>query len=213
MKIIYKAHQITASSWKVVIRTIFLYSYWTQHLTQFLFGTLLLIPELNNLDFKEITFVLILAKFGGKRGISGFRGGDYEDSCLLGCCAVLSGRKWPTFQRCLRSPSSEPWNVGHFVPDYVAQHPNRQPSLITKYHHSLFVNLTPVTFMASPASGTPITCVIPILVCAYVWQETVGLCNTLRHPLPQQSSYVVRPPSWPHENITGHIPIVFCSAY
>jgi hypothetical protein len=30
--------------------------------------------------------------------ISGPRGGEYEDACLLGCCAVESGRSLPTFQ-------------------------------------------------------------------------------------------------------------------
>jgi hypothetical protein len=34
--------------------------------------------------------------------------GDYEDDCLLGCCTVLSGRKWMTFQRCLL-PSTSGW--------------------------------------------------------------------------------------------------------
>jgi hypothetical protein len=32
-----------------------------------------------------------------------------EDGCLLGCCAVESGRNWPTFQRCLLPPSSGWW--------------------------------------------------------------------------------------------------------
>jgi hypothetical protein len=32
---------------------------------------------------------------------SGSHAGEYEDECLLGCCAVLSGRSLPTFQRCL----------------------------------------------------------------------------------------------------------------
>jgi hypothetical protein len=34
-------------------------------------------------------------------------GGDYEDGCLLGCCAMLSGRSSLTFQRCLLLPLSE----------------------------------------------------------------------------------------------------------
>jgi hypothetical protein len=29
-----------------------------------------------------------------------------KDDCLLGCCAVYSGRRLPTFQRCLLPPSS-----------------------------------------------------------------------------------------------------------
>jgi hypothetical protein len=33
-------------------------------------------------------------------------GKNEHDSCLLGCCAVLTGRMFPTFQRCLLSPSS-----------------------------------------------------------------------------------------------------------
>jgi hypothetical protein len=32
--------------------------------------------------------------------ISGSHGGEYEDDCLLGCCAVWSGRSLLTFQRC-----------------------------------------------------------------------------------------------------------------
>jgi hypothetical protein len=38
--------------------------------------------------------------------ISGFHGGEYEDGCLLGCCALLSGRNLLTFHRCLLPPSS-----------------------------------------------------------------------------------------------------------
>jgi hypothetical protein len=42
-------------------------------------------------------------------GISGSHGGKYEAGCLLGCCAVLSGRSSPTFQRCLLPQSSGRW--------------------------------------------------------------------------------------------------------
>jgi hypothetical protein len=38
--------------------------------------------------------------------ISGSHGGEHEDGCLLGCCAMQSGRSLPTFQRCLLPPSS-----------------------------------------------------------------------------------------------------------
>jgi hypothetical protein len=38
--------------------------------------------------------------------ISGSHGDEYKDDCLLGCCAVLSGRYLPTFRRCLLPPSS-----------------------------------------------------------------------------------------------------------
>jgi hypothetical protein len=31
--------------------------------------------------------------------ISGSQGGKYDGDCLLGCCAVLSGRSLPTFKR------------------------------------------------------------------------------------------------------------------
>jgi hypothetical protein len=31
---------------------------------------------------------------------------EYEDGCFLGCCAVQSGRQWPTFQRWSLPPSS-----------------------------------------------------------------------------------------------------------
>jgi hypothetical protein len=30
--------------------------------------------------------------------ISGYHGGEYEDDCLLGCCAMKSGRSLPTFR-------------------------------------------------------------------------------------------------------------------
>jgi hypothetical protein len=33
-------------------------------------------------------------------------GFEYEDGCLLGCSAVLSGRSLPTFRRSLLPPSS-----------------------------------------------------------------------------------------------------------
>jgi hypothetical protein len=38
--------------------------------------------------------------------ILGSHGGEYEDGCLLACCAVQSGRSLTTFQRCLLPPSS-----------------------------------------------------------------------------------------------------------
>jgi hypothetical protein len=40
------------------------------------------------------------------RRIWGSHAGEYEDGCLLGCSAVLSGRSLPTFQRSLLPPSS-----------------------------------------------------------------------------------------------------------
>jgi hypothetical protein len=42
--------------------------------------------------------------------ISGSQGSEYEDGCLLDCCAMYSDRSLPTFQRCLLPPSS-----GHAV--------------------------------------------------------------------------------------------------
>jgi hypothetical protein len=44
---------------------------------------------------------------------SGSHGDVYEDGCLLGCCAVYSGRSLPTFQRCLLPPSSGRWRLKH----------------------------------------------------------------------------------------------------
>jgi hypothetical protein len=41
--------------------------------------------------------------------ISGSDGGEYEDTCLLGCCAVLSGRSLPKFQIHLLRPSLSPY--------------------------------------------------------------------------------------------------------
>jgi hypothetical protein len=38
--------------------------------------------------------------------ISDSHDGEYEDHCLLGCCAVYSGRSLSTFQRYLLPPSS-----------------------------------------------------------------------------------------------------------
>jgi hypothetical protein len=56
--------------------------------------------------------------------ISGSHSGEYKDGCLLGCCAVWSGRSLPTFQRCLLPPSSgrewgskHLWNDGKLLPD------------------------------------------------------------------------------------------------
>jgi hypothetical protein len=48
-------------------------------------------------------------KFSLCSEISGSQGGEYEDGCLMGCCAVKSGRSLPTFQRCLMPPSSGRW--------------------------------------------------------------------------------------------------------
>jgi hypothetical protein len=39
--------------------------------------------------------------------IWGSHSSNYEDDCLLGCCAMSSGRCLPTFQRCLLPPSSD----------------------------------------------------------------------------------------------------------
>jgi hypothetical protein len=55
-------------------------------------------------------------------------GDEDEDDCLLGCCAMLYGRNWLTFQRCLLPPSSgrdhpddrgskRLWNVCQFISD------------------------------------------------------------------------------------------------
>jgi hypothetical protein len=65
---------------------------------------------------------------------SGSHGGKYEDSCLLGCCAMHSGTSLLTFQGCLLPPSSvcpddggskHFWNVRKLLLDYRAQEPIR----------------------------------------------------------------------------------------
>jgi hypothetical protein len=56
---------------------------------------------------------------------------EYEDDWFLGCCAVYSGRRLPTFQICLSPPDHKGRkhlrNVGK-LPDYTAQQPIRQSS-------------------------------------------------------------------------------------
>jgi hypothetical protein len=58
--------------------------------------------------------------------ISGFHGGEYEDSYLLGCCAVQFGRSLTTFKTYLLPPSSE-------------QHPRRQ-----SFSYLLCTGISPV---------------------------------------------------------------------
>jgi hypothetical protein len=47
-----------------------------------------------------------------KSEISGSHSSEYEDGCLLGCCAMQPGRSLPTFQRCLLPPSSGQYDGG-----------------------------------------------------------------------------------------------------
>jgi hypothetical protein len=51
--------------------------------------------------------------------ISGPHGGEYEDDCLLGYCAMKCGRRLPTFQGPDDGDSKHLWNVGKFIPDYM----------------------------------------------------------------------------------------------
>jgi hypothetical protein len=60
--------------------------------------------------------------------VSGSHGGEYEDDCLLSCCAVYSSRSLPTFHRPDDGSSKHLWNVGKLLPDYTALQPRRQPS-------------------------------------------------------------------------------------
>jgi hypothetical protein len=63
--------------------------------------------------------------------IPGSHGNKHEEDYLLGCSAMYCGRNWPTFQRCLQTPSlvqwvnKHLWNINQFLPDYTA-HPRRQ---------------------------------------------------------------------------------------
>jgi hypothetical protein len=52
-------------------------------------------------EFFGLVPFLQLAIQGSISEISGSHGSEYEDDYLLGCCAVYSGRRLPTFQRCL----------------------------------------------------------------------------------------------------------------
>jgi hypothetical protein len=57
----------------------------------------------------------------------------YEDGCLLGCSPMYTGMSLPTFQHCLHhqgndTGSTDLWNIGKFVPIYMALQPRRQPS-------------------------------------------------------------------------------------
>jgi hypothetical protein len=54
--------------------------------------------------------------------ISGSHGGEYEDDCLVGCCAVYSGRNRLTFRKCCHHNKGDA-SFGRFLPDYTAQHP------------------------------------------------------------------------------------------
>jgi hypothetical protein len=57
-----------------------------------------------------------------------------EDGCLLGCCAVKSGKSLPTFQRYLLlhhqgdGDGKHCRNVNKRLPDYTALQPRRQPA-------------------------------------------------------------------------------------
>jgi hypothetical protein len=61
--------------------------------------------------------------------------------CLLGYCAVQSGRNWPTFWLLDDGSGKHLWNVGQFLPAYTAQYPRRQSSSIWiwfTHSHPLF---------------------------------------------------------------------------
>jgi hypothetical protein len=77
-------------------------------------------------------------------GISGSDGGEYEDDCLLGCLVVQSGRNWPRFIS--NGGSKHLWNVGQFLPDYMAQHFRRQSSSSQRFVFK-FVNILSCYFM------------------------------------------------------------------
>jgi hypothetical protein len=68
----------------------------------------------NSTDFKEYRyffFICMKCIFEHKitllvNNLSDSHGDKYGDDCILGSCDVKSGRKFPTFQRCLLPPSS-----------------------------------------------------------------------------------------------------------
>jgi hypothetical protein len=47
----------------------------------------------------------------GSGEFSDTHGVEYEDDCLLGCCAMCSHGHWPTFQRFLLPPSSRQYKL------------------------------------------------------------------------------------------------------
>jgi hypothetical protein len=75
-----------------------------------------------------------------------------EDGCLLGCCAVLSGRTLPTFHRCLLPPSSR-WRVLNFYqttrrndPEDSHLHARRRENLNCHSEQNRFLShLLPIT--------------------------------------------------------------------
>jgi hypothetical protein len=66
--------------------------------------------------------------------ISGSHGGEYEDDCLLGCCAVLSGRSLPTFQRCLLPSSSGWWETDEWLIALMTEAASTFETLVNFYH-------------------------------------------------------------------------------
>jgi hypothetical protein len=68
-----------------------------------------LAPRFSNSKWilKLVCLSNIFAAINNLNRIWGSHGGEYEDGCLLGYSAVLSGRSLPTFQRSLLPPS--PW--------------------------------------------------------------------------------------------------------
>jgi hypothetical protein len=65
----------------------------------------------------------------------------YGDECLLGCCAVLSGRSLPTFQsdRLDDGATKYLWYVNKLLPDYMAQQFRSEPP--SNYTFADVVNL------------------------------------------------------------------------
>lgn len=62
-----------------------------------------------------------------KGDILGSQGNEYEDDCLLRCCAMLNFRL--TIIHYPDGDGSKHFkNVGQYVPDYTAQYPRRQLS-------------------------------------------------------------------------------------
>jgi hypothetical protein len=58
---------------------------------------------------------------------SGSHGGGYENGCLLGCCAVYSGRS-----RHYRRGSKHFWNVGKLLTDYTKE-TTKKTAIFTKH--------------------------------------------------------------------------------
>jgi hypothetical protein len=89
-------------------------------------------------------------------------GSEYEDGCRLACCAVKSGRNWPSFQVCLLLKHQD--EVIALMME--AESPSETSAICTKLHGA--------------TCQTTAIFIFCLIILRYMWQHTtVLLCDRL----------------------------------